>query len=124
MYINKCTTANRNAGEMAVRQMSATALIGYDCTDPLTIYEYDNDDRSGKLYAVEDCDGVREGLTFDEAQEILESFATWYQPQDANGELIGDGAYTLEEAREIAKANNCPTIACINCDQIWDEIEA
>ena len=69
----KRTSAQKAAGEMAVRGMSAKAQDFYSGTDPLAVYEYDTED--GKRYDVTGCLGDSEGLTFEELEELFESWA-------------------------------------------------
>lgn len=68
----KLTNSMKVAGELAVRSMSAKAQTGYAGTDPLSVYEYDDED--GKRYAIKDTDGTRYGLTFEQAEAELEAW--------------------------------------------------
>lgn len=62
-------------GEMAMRTASEKARKFYDETDPLNVYEYEGKDGS-TLYAYTGCFGDREGLTFEELQEMFENLQT------------------------------------------------
>lgn len=66
------------AGELAVRRMSYKAQEGYYGTDPLDLYEYevyeDDSDEPITLYAVKSGDEEKRDLTFEEAEQELESY--------------------------------------------------
>lgn len=66
------TNSEKSRGEMAVWNLSEKAQRGYDETDPMTVYEYENDGRT--LYAVEDADGIHKGLNLEELEEFLEAY--------------------------------------------------
>lgn len=78
--MKKYTNSQKIAGEMACRDLSQKALDFYTTTDPLKVYEYEADE--GKRYAYTGAIGDKDGLTFEELQEIFEE---WHD--DISGEV-------------------------------------
>ena len=65
------TNQNKVNGELAIRGMSYKAKKFYNESDPLEVYEYD-DESGNKLYACDGAFGYSEGLTFQELQNCFE----------------------------------------------------
>ena len=59
-------------GELAVRRLSEKARLFYDQTDPLSVYEYERDDKL--MYAFDGCFGPVRDISFEELNEYFESF--------------------------------------------------
>lgn len=70
-YMRKFTISEKRAGEMAVRKMSDKAQNFYSGTDPLNVYEYEQDEKA--LYAYDGCLGETSGMTFEELEKEFES---------------------------------------------------
>ena len=74
------TPDEKRDGELAVRSMSVKAQTVYDESDPLFVYAYKNHEDSSDVgyvlqYAVELFGDVSVGLTFFEAQKMLEDLS-------------------------------------------------
>ena len=67
----KLTNRMKVAGELAVRKMNDVAQDGYYGTDPLELYEYEDEEEL--RYAIK-TERVIDGLTFEEAEAYLGSF--------------------------------------------------
>ena len=65
------TIENKVNGELAIRGMSDKAKNFYNESDPIEVYEYD-DESGNKLYAYDGAFGYSEGLTFQELQNCFE----------------------------------------------------
>ena len=61
------------AGELACRSLSNKAFKVYAGTDPLNVYEYE--ENGEERYAITGCLGENEGMTFGELGELLEGYA-------------------------------------------------
>lgn len=72
-------------GELAVRRMSEKARKVYDETDPISVIEYDYGDE--KRYFVDIAEDRRSGLTFEEAEEFLESYDLEYEEEDEEDDI-------------------------------------
>lgn len=59
---------HQGLAEIEIRTMSTAAQLGYSETDPLYVY-YDKDT---ELFDIEDCDGVKSGLTREQIEQELE----------------------------------------------------
>ena len=69
MKMAKGTKKERAAAEKAIRTMSEKARAGYASENTFEVYEYDTPE--GKRYDTT-CNSARDGLTFEELQELLE----------------------------------------------------
>lgn len=58
------------AGEMATRSLSDKAAEFYNGTDPLDVFEYE--ENGAKLYAYSGAFGERDGMTFEELERDFE----------------------------------------------------
>lgn len=67
-------------GEMAVRSLSDKARAVYNDTDPLAVYEYEQD--GTKLYAYTGALGEGEDLTFEQLNQMFEDVADEYTDID------------------------------------------
>ena len=67
------TNSMKIAGEEAMRRVSEKALWFYDNTDPLAVYQYEDED-GNKLYAYDGCFSAS-GLTLEELQKDFEELA-------------------------------------------------
>ena len=67
----KYTQSMKAAGEQAMLHMSSKALAFYDETDPLNVYEYENEDGETR-YAYTGCFGEKNGLTGAELEHEFE----------------------------------------------------
>ena len=78
------TSKEKAAAEMAIRSMSDKAREAYAGLSPFEVYEYDTPDgkRYDTTYAI-----ARDGLTFEELQELLEDMA---EIEEENGETEED----------------------------------
>ena len=69
----KFTNENKVNGELAVRGFSDKAKKYYDETEPLYVYEYE-DDNGNTLYAFDFGGEITSGLSFDEINRIFEEY--------------------------------------------------
>lgn len=60
----------RIKGEEAVRRMNREARAYYDETEPLVVYEYEDEDGETR-YAIDDCDGIGYDWKFEELEECF-----------------------------------------------------
>lgn len=81
-------------GELAVRRMSEKAQEGYElCGDSLAVYEDTEiigEDDLGfpierKMYCIKDCNGIRDYMTMEQAEEWLEEMADIFADIDDDG---------------------------------------
>ena len=68
----KYTRTMKAAGEQAMMKASSKALAFYDETDPIGVYEYE-DEEGNIRYGYDGCCGAVEGLTFDELEKEFEA---------------------------------------------------
>ena len=68
--MRKFNNSEKVAGEMAVRSLSNKAAEFYNGSDPLDVFEYEED--GAKLYAYSGAFGERDGLTFEELERDFE----------------------------------------------------
>lgn len=68
--MRKFNNSEKVAGEMAVRSLSGKAAEFYNGSDPLDVFEYEED--GAKLYAYSGAFGERDGLTFEELERDFE----------------------------------------------------
>ena len=66
----KFTANEKSNGEMAVRLLSEKAKNIYNNTDPLNVYEYE-DQEGNKAYAYDGCLGECSGLSLEELDSDL-----------------------------------------------------
>lgn len=73
--MRRFATGEKRAGEMAVRRMRDKAQKFYSETDPLAVYEYEDEDENEepvKLCAIRGCIGDRDGMTFEQLEKLFE----------------------------------------------------
>lgn len=66
----KITDSMKRNGELAMRSASEKAIGLYESTDPLVVFEYEDDEE--KKYGYDGCIGYADGLTFDELNKEFE----------------------------------------------------
>lgn len=68
--MRKFNDSEKLAGEMAIRSLSNKAAEFYNGTDPLDVFEYEED--GNKSYAYSGAFGERDGMTFEELERDFE----------------------------------------------------
>lgn len=91
--MRKFNNSEKLAGEMAIRSLSNKAAEFYNGTDPLDVFEYEED--GNKLYAYSGAFGERDGMTFEELerafeemQDDLDAFEEEEEKEEEDGEEI------------------------------------
>lgn len=70
VIMRKFYNSEKVAGEMATRSLSDKAAEFYNGTDPLDVFEYE--ENGAKLYAYTGAFGERDGMTFEELESDFE----------------------------------------------------
>ena len=70
VIMRKFYNSEKVAGEMATRSLSDKAAEFYNGTDPLDVFEYE--ENGAKLYAYSGAFGERDGMTFEELESDFE----------------------------------------------------
>lgn len=87
--MRRFTMSEKRAGEMAVRGMSDKAQEFYNGADPLSVYEYDDEgenEEPAKMYAIGGCLGDKDGMTFEELEELFISLQDEIERLEAENE--------------------------------------
>lgn len=110
--MKKFTNKQKVAGELATRSLSNKAAEFYNGTDPLDVFEYEED--GNKLYAYSGAFGERDGMTFEELErdfeEIQDDLDAFEEEEEEKYKIIktrnGDFFDNLEDAKQIAIPEN------------------
>lgn len=91
VIMRKFYNSEKVAGEMATRSLSDKAAEFYNGTDPLDVFEYE--ENGNKLYAYSGVFGERDGMTFEELERDFEEMqkeldAFEEEEEDGDGEEI------------------------------------
>ena len=76
----KYSNSQKIAGELAARSLSEKAWKFYQESEPLTVYEYTEDDQT--LYAIDIFSESHDGLTFEELDKFLCDFSDAINAED------------------------------------------
>lgn len=97
--MKKFNNSEKLAGEMTIRSLSDKAAEFYNGSDPLDVFEYE--ENGAKLYAYSGAFGERDGMTFEELEEEEEE-----EEEEEKYKIIktrnGDFFDNLEDAKQIA----------------------
>lgn len=87
--MRRYTMSEKRAGEMAVRRMSEKAQEFYNGADPLSVYEYDDEDENEepvKMYAIGGFLGDKDRMTLEELEELFISLQDEIERLEAESE--------------------------------------
>lgn len=108
--MKKFNNSEKLAGEMAIRSLSDKAAEFYNGSDPLDVFEYE--ENGAKLYAYSGAFGERDGMTFEELERDFEEMQEELEEEEEEEEeeekykIIktrnGDFFDNLEDAKQIA----------------------
>lgn len=104
--MKKFNNSQKLAGEMAIRSLSDKAAEFYNGTDPLDVFEYEED--GAKLYAYTGAFGERDGMTFEELERDFEEMQEELEDEEEEEKYKiiktrnGDFFDNLEDAKQLA----------------------
>ena len=125
--MRKLTIKEKQNGELAMRGLSFKADWFYGGADPLTVAEYEEDDKT--LYAIRGCLGDKDGITFEELQEMFEDWADealtglTYEDPEGEWEVIAvDGDKMTVKCVQEGNPNYGRDDFCVDFKEVWHYI--